>query len=55
MMHIRRIDRYILDILLGNYDIIIDVLARENIDRFYSMIADFLHIEQRSAIISVFT
>ena len=34
----------VLDILLGNRDIINDVLAKENVDNFYSMIqSGFLH------------
>ena len=36
-------EELLLDILLGNYIIITDVLARENMDRFYRMIAGFLH------------
>ena len=36
-------EELLLDILLGNYIVITDVLARENMDRFYRMIAGFLH------------
>ena len=36
-------EELLLDILLGNYIIITDVLARENMDSFYRMIAGFLH------------
>ena len=41
-------DELVLDILLGNHDIINDVLARENVDSFYSMISGFLHTFLRS-------
>ena len=41
-------DELVLDILLGNQDIINDVLARENMDSFYSIISGFLHTYMRS-------
>ena len=41
-------DKLVLDILLGNHDIINDVLARENVDSFYSMISGFLYTYLRS-------
>ena len=44
-------DELVLDILLGIHGIINDVLARENVDGFYSLISAL--IEQRSTIISL--
>ena len=41
-------DELVLDILHGNHDIINDVLAREKVDSFYSMISGFLHTNLRS-------
>ena len=41
-------DELVLDILLGNHGIINDVLARENVNSFYSMISGFLHKFLRS-------
>ena len=32
-------DELVLDILLGNHDILNDVLARENVDSFYRLIS----------------
>ena len=46
-------DELVLEILLGNHDIINDVLARENVDSFYSMISGFLHTYLRSLSISL--
>ena len=36
-------EELVLDILLGNYDIINDVLAIRNVDSFYGIISGFLH------------
>ena len=44
-------DELVLDIFLGNHGIINDVLARENVDGFHSLISAL--IEQRSTIISL--
>ena len=41
-------DELVLDTLLGNHDIINDVLARENANSFYSMVSGFLHTFLRS-------
>ena len=41
-------DELVFDILLGNHDIINDVLAREKVDSCYSMISGFLHTYLRS-------
>ena len=41
-------DELVLDILLGNHDIINNVLPREKVDSFYSMISGFLHTYMRS-------
>ena len=38
----------VLDTLLGNHEIINDVLARENVDSFNSMTSGFLHTFLRS-------
>ena len=42
-------EELVFDVLLGNHDIINDVLARENVDSFYSMISGFLHTCLRSS------